>query len=131
MLATCPHLAVFAVSWFMGPVFTLWGPTYGFDGSGYWKDSDIYSLANVTALLMGPRPMHNGHGSRLLAQYFLDLQAASTVRDRDIFDNFKSLQYRPYLGPKDTETLKDIQPIKGIQLSSIQGPSTNSLDTRL
>ncbi|GJR08398.1 hypothetical protein Tco_0791050 [Tanacetum coccineum] len=44
------HLAVFAVSWFMGPVFTLWGPTYGFDGSEYWKDSDIYSLANVTAV---------------------------------------------------------------------------------
>ncbi|GKD98944.1 hypothetical protein Tco_1382841, partial [Tanacetum coccineum] len=29
-------------------------------------------------------------------------------------------QYRPRLGPKDTATLKGIQPIKGTQLSSIQ-----------
>ncbi|GJT48170.1 retrotransposon gag domain, retroviral aspartyl protease [Tanacetum coccineum] len=51
--------------------------------------------------------------------------------DKDpLKENYKSLQYRPRLGPKDTETLKGIQPIKGTQLSSVQGHLTNSLGTR-
>ncbi|GKE93795.1 hypothetical protein Tco_1574890 [Tanacetum coccineum] len=43
-------------------------------------------------------------------------------------DNDESLQYRPRLTAKVTETLKAIQPLKGTQLSSIQGPSANSLE---
>ncbi|GJW35070.1 reverse transcriptase domain-containing protein [Tanacetum coccineum] len=46
-----------------------------------------------------------------------------TGRDRYNEDNSESLQYRPYLGPKVMKTLGIIQPIKGTQLSSIQGPS--------
>ncbi|GJV81112.1 hypothetical protein Tco_1516982 [Tanacetum coccineum] len=57
--------------------------------------------------------MHSGHD-------LLDLRVAATGTLSLDTDNYKSLQYRPRLGPKDTETLKGIQPIKGTQLSSVQ-----------
>ncbi|GJU48706.1 dihydroorotase, mitochondrial-like protein isoform X2 [Tanacetum coccineum] len=46
-------------------------------------------------------------------------------------DNTESLKYRPYLGLNDTETLRGIQPVKGTQLSSIQGLQTNSLGQQI
>ncbi|GJT53232.1 reverse transcriptase domain-containing protein [Tanacetum coccineum] len=46
-------------------------------------------------------------------------------------DNYESLQYRPRLRPKVTETLRSILPIKGMQFSSIQAPLTNSLGARI
>ncbi|GJT59506.1 hypothetical protein Tco_1003039 [Tanacetum coccineum] len=48
---------------------------------------------------------------------------ATWARRSRLPDNTESLKYRPYLGPNDTETLRGIQPIKGTQLSSIQGSS--------
>ncbi|GJV23081.1 hypothetical protein Tco_1375776 [Tanacetum coccineum] len=60
----------------------------------------------------GPPAQYRGHG-------YLGPQVVATGTLS--VDNTESLKYRPYLEPKDTETLRGIQPIKGTQLSSIQG----------
>ncbi|GKC85207.1 elongation factor 1-alpha-like protein, partial [Tanacetum coccineum] len=84
------HLAVFAVSWFMGLHNAL-------AVLGIYDDADISSLVDVPALLMGFRPMYSGLGTRSRAQCFMDPYAAVIIRSRDII---------PHLGPKVMETLR-------------------------
>ncbi|GJV51565.1 hypothetical protein Tco_1447306 [Tanacetum coccineum] len=79
---------------------------YPVGASNFVSIGPTYTTMGLRQRLTGLRPMYSGHG-------LLDLRVATTGTLSVDSDNYKSLQYRPRLGPKDTETLKGIQPIKG------------------
>ncbi|GJT56389.1 hypothetical protein Tco_0991443 [Tanacetum coccineum] len=82
----------------------------------YWSDSGWKIKADNSKISVG-------RGRKKSSRICNEMDIRHPDELKRCGDNSESLRCWPYLGPKVMETLRIIQPIKGTQLSSIQGPS--------